>query len=246
VLQGATALPQPIVPLFPGPGREALQPGDEVRIGLRVLGRHDANAWMRIQQALEIVPQFPLGTQSGALDLCEVRVVGARERPVSIGVGEAGVGRVWLRTETPLWWERDKRLLTEPSFTDLVAAAHRRVVSLAAVYGEVEEADEERFRELRDLSREVARTESTLRPLGWERKPGATGEPHPLRGLMGTLGFAGPIGAFVPLLRAAEHVHIGKQTSFGLGRFSLTVQEERRTTGQGHERTKRRTAEATD
>lgn len=227
VLKGATALPQPLVPLFPSPGKVTLQPGDDVRLGLRVLGRHDGNEWLRIQEALESLPMFPLGTERGALELSEVKVVGPRERPVTVGVGEAGRGHLWLRTETPLWWERDKQLVTKPTFTDLVVAAHRRVVSLAAIYGAVEESDEEHFRGLRELSREVERTESTLRPLQWDRLATTRKERHPLRGVVGRVAFSGPIGAFVPLLRAAEAVHLGKGTSFGLGRFALTVQADR-------------------
>ncbi|OPY93315.1 MAG: hypothetical protein A4E73_00247 [Syntrophaceae bacterium PtaU1.Bin231] len=41
-------------------------------------------------------------------------------------------------------------------------------------------------------------------------------------GLLGEIQYEGSIGEFLPLLRFCEEVNLGKQTSFGLGRFMLS------------------------
>jgi hypothetical protein len=40
-------------------------------------------------------------------------------------------------------------------------------------------------------------------------------------GLLGTLDVEGDLAPFVPLLRAAEILHVGKGATFGLGRIAV-------------------------
>ena len=42
-------------------------------------------------------------------------------------------------------------------------------------------------------------------------------------GLTGRVGFRGPVRAFADYLDFAHHVHIGKQTSFGLGQCEFVL-----------------------
>ena len=44
-------------------------------------------------------------------------------------------------------------------------------------------------------------------------------------GLTGTIEFKGDLTPYIPLLRLAEQVHIGKSTSFGLGKFEIKTKE---------------------
>lgn len=44
-----------------------------------------------------------------------------------------------------------------------------------------------------------------------------------MRGLVGSLDVEGDVGALVPWLRWAEIVHVGKATSYGLGRMRVVA-----------------------
>ncbi|MFT3765475.1 MAG: CRISPR system precrRNA processing endoribonuclease RAMP protein Cas6 [Minicystis sp.] len=69
-----------------------------------------------------------------------------------------------------------------------------------------------------------ARTvERHIRPLRWERWSIEKDVRHPMRGLAGSILVEGPIGPLIPVLRAAEIVHVGKATSHGLGRLAIDV-----------------------
>jgi CRISPR/Cas system endoribonuclease Cas6 (RAMP superfamily) len=46
-----------------------------------------------------------------------------------------------------------------------------------------------------------------------------------LGGLVGTITYRGPIGEYLGLLELARHLHLGKQTTFGLGRIDFHWQE---------------------
>ncbi len=40
-------------------------------------------------------------------------------------------------------------------------------------------------------------------------------------GFVGEVTFAGNIGPFIPLIKVGEILHVGKGTSFGLGRYEI-------------------------
>jgi hypothetical protein len=44
-----------------------------------------------------------------------------------------------------------------------------------------------------------------------------------MRGLVGSILVEGPLGPLLPVLRAAEIVHVGKGVSHGLGRITVEV-----------------------
>ncbi len=41
-------------------------------------------------------------------------------------------------------------------------------------------------------------------------------------GLVGEVGYAGDLAEFLPLLRYMEKVHLGKATTFGLGKIEVS------------------------
>ena len=44
-----------------------------------------------------------------------------------------------------------------------------------------------------------------------------------LGGFMGSVTFKGDFGDFIPFLLLGEQVHVGKGTSFGLGKYQLRI-----------------------
>ena len=92
---------------------------------------------------------------------------------------------------------------------------------LCALYGTHDPDDDANFVALRTLASEVRVLHSRLVPLHWQRHSVEGDTRHPLHGVLGELLLAGPLLPFLPFLRLAEQVHVGKSTSFGLGRIQV-------------------------
>jgi hypothetical protein len=222
-LHGATRAPQPLVPIFPPPGALRLSAGGSLELGVRVLGPLQHGDADRLHAALEGLADFPLGSDDGRLALEGITQSGARNRAIDVRPGEPREARVRIVFETPVWIEHRGKLLApaEVDFPDLFRHAYRRLTTLAALYGTLEADDERSFAKLAACAGEVRTVERQLRALRWERWSMEKDVRHPMRGLVGEVVCEGPVGPLLPVLRAAEVVHVGKGTSHGLGRVRV-------------------------
>ncbi len=228
LLRGINHAPQPLVPLLPPIGGQSMAPGDTVRLGLRVLGGLAAQEFAALYDAQEGVTTFPIGRDQGRL------VLQSRETPTrssdlhSIASNQHALTpgptrEVQVTFETPAWLEQHDRLAQNLDFPSLFVNLYRRLTTLCALYGQLTAEDDARLRPLRELAAEVHTVEQRLTPLHWQRHSWESNRRHPMHGLVGSLRFAGPLTPFLPYLRLAELTHIGKATSFGLGRFRIEV-----------------------
>jgi CRISPR-associated endoribonuclease Cas6 len=106
-----------------------------------------------------------------------------------------------------------------PPFAVLAARARDRVSALQAAYGGGEPALD--FRGLGERARAVRAVAGSLENVQGSRKSARTGQTHPLAGFRGTVRYAGELGEFVPLLRAACCTGIGRQTVWGHGEIGV-------------------------
>jgi CRISPR/Cas system endoribonuclease Cas6 (RAMP superfamily) len=67
----------------------------------------------------------------------------------------------------------------------------------------------------------VAVARSSLGWFDWERYSHRQDSSMLLGGMIGRVTYAGDLTEFVPLLKFAEKVHLGKATTFGLGKFEI-------------------------
>jgi hypothetical protein len=223
-LRGVTRAPQPLVPLFPGAGGRELAPGDELSLGVRLLGRLKDGDTDRILAALEGVAAFELGTGAGLVAFEAATLRGARDRPIGLDVAPVAAPARMRREivfETPAALEQKGSLVVDLDFPAFFRAAYRRLTTLCALHGLLEDTDEEAFAELDRLAPSVTTTARRLRPLRWERHSRERDERHPMQGIVGSIVFEGPLASFSPMLRMAEATHIGKATSYGLGRIRV-------------------------
>ncbi len=71
------------------------------------------------------------------------------------------------------------------------------------------------------MAKGVAIKESTLKWYDWERYSTRQDTRMKMGGFVGEITFEGNIEPFMPLLKAGEILHVGKGTSFGLGKYEI-------------------------
>lgn len=127
--------------------------------------------------------------------------------------------------ETPLRVKHQNRLQAELPFHVLMRAVVRRIAALNTLYGAGEPALD--YRGLIEKAQEVVTTRSSLRWFDWRRYSNRQETAMLLGGMTGEVVYHGNLKPFIPLLRYAEKVHVGKATTFGLGKIRLSCGESR-------------------
>jgi hypothetical protein len=140
---------------------------------------------------------------------------------LSLSVQESRASAVRVTLETPLRLKFESRLTAELPFHVLVRAMLRRVSSLFNTFG-----DGEPDLDYRGLVREaeaVLTKDSSLRWFDWERFSNRQNTRMFMGGIVGSVTFEGNLRNYLSLLELASEVHIGKQTTFGMGKLSFEV-----------------------
>lgn len=136
---------------------------------------------------------------------------------------EASPGRLTLRFQTPLRLKFENQLSADLPFHLLVRAMLRRISSLFAFHGTGEPALD--YRGLVFQAKEVATSSSTLHWLEWERYSNRHQQTMLMGGMAGNVSYEEVPAHYLPLVELCRILHIGKQSSFGLGQFDYTWEE---------------------
>jgi len=126
---------------------------------------------------------------------------------------------VTLRTRTPLRIRRDGALLEAIDFPTIIRNGTRRVEAIASRYGGF--ADAQEIARIQSLSEGIATVRNHLEIKRMARYSNRLGEKMDFSGLVGTLQLEGALTPFVPWLYAAQVLHIGRNTTFGMGRIEV-------------------------
>lgn len=106
-----------------------------------------------------------------------------------------------------------------PAFHVLIRALLRRVSNLTYFHCGAElDVD---FRDLIAAAEQIETVSSEVRWYDWERYSARQDTRMKLGGFVGRVTYRGDLQAFLPLLRLGEIVHLGKGTSFGLGKYVI-------------------------
>jgi len=128
-----------------------------------------------------------------------------------------------LILETPLRVKFNNQYQQELPFHVLVRAALRRVSTLNARFGDGEpELD---YRGLVERAQKVQALDSHLSWCDWERYSNRQERSMLMGGITGRVTYRGDLGEYLPLLQYCEKVHLGKATTFGLGKIRLITEE---------------------
>ena len=120
---------------------------------------------------------------------------------------------------TPLRLRFDGHITDKIEFHVLIRNLLRRISSLSYFHcGEKFQVD---FKGLIEKAKAVNQTKSDIHWYDWKRYSTRQEEWMSLGGVTGTVSYEGDISDFMPLLRLGEYVHVGKGTSFGLGKYEI-------------------------
>ena len=127
--------------------------------------------------------------------------------------------KITISILTPLRLRFDGHITDKLEFHVLIRNLLRRISSLSYFHcGEKLDID---FKGLIEKAGAVKQAASNMRWYDWERYSTRQEEWMSLGGVTGTVAYEGDISDFMPFLRLGEYVHVGKGTSFGLGKYEI-------------------------
>jgi hypothetical protein len=235
---GAATPLHPFVIEPPLDGEKKFQPGEHFDCSLILFG--EANEKLPyFVYAFEQMGSIGIGGRvngdRGKFTLEEVKAGGRvvyseRERKLlktsgletlSFSGAEKRARAVRVTLETPLRLKFENRLTAELPFHVLVRTMLRRVSSLFNAFGDGEpDLDDPGLVKEAEAVRTV---ESSLRWFDWERYSNRQNTRMFMGGIIGTVTYEGDLENHLPLLEIASKVHVGKQTTFGMGKMSLDL-----------------------
>jgi len=134
---------------------------------------------------------------------------------IDLAAIEDPVERVEVRFLSPTELKSGGTVAPLPEFAILFARLRDRLSTLRALYGSGPlEID---FRGLGERAANVRMSRCEVQWENIERKSGRTGQVHPLGGFTGSVEYQGELAEFLPWLRAARWVGVGRQTVWGKG-----------------------------
>lgn len=124
-----------------------------------------------------------------------------------------------LRLITPLQLKSRGELLDHIDLVALSARLTERLDAMALAHEDIESNWD--FMGLRDEARQATIVRSELEMERFERYSSRAKSRVPMTGLLGTVTVKGCSARLIALWRCAEHIHVGKQATFGFGQITL-------------------------
>ena len=212
---GLAEPPRPLIFRAGGLEGRVIQPGEAFCFDAHVFAiRED---W--IPNFMAALRQLAVG--HGCAELHRIEQLGLDEQPqtgpcvIDLNGNEHRLN-VTLRFVTPTELKSGGSLLRKPEFDVLFKRLRDRISALRSLYGSGPlEID---FRLMGSRSEAVRLVRSRLEWEAPERRSARTGQVHSIGGFTGEAEYAGDfIGEFMPWLRAARWVGVGRQTVWGKG-----------------------------
>lgn len=121
---------------------------------------------------------------------------------------------------TPTRISFNSHLAVDLEFHILIRTLIRRIALLYYFHcgGETTQWD---FKGIIEMAKQIRVTDSALRWYDWERYSARQDTRMKMGGFLGEITFEGNIEPFMPLIKAGEILHVGKGTSFGLGKYEI-------------------------
>ena len=130
-----------------------------------------------------------------------------------------GIRSVGMDFQTPLRMKAKGDLITKLDFSTLFERLAHRLHLLSALYGNGMEIPD--CESLYQQAKEIETVEDRMHWYEWERFSPYQNTSMRLGGLRGRIRFEGDLSPFMPYLELGEQVHVGINTSFGLGKYKM-------------------------
>lgn len=230
--------PQPFVLEPPLEEKEIYEPGEKVISHLVLIGKA-GDYFPYIVTAVERMAKKGLGKGKAAFSLVRITDCFAGEIVYERELGELNqplVPKRWeeiekegdrfkgrkdccLVLETPLRVKRQGELTAALDFEMFIRALLRRVAYLKEYFHF--SGKDMNYGELIAKAGNVEKVRQSLVWKDWQRYSNRQGMRMKLGGLVGEIEFAGELDDFWPLLLWGKEMHIGKNTTFGLGKYDI-------------------------
>lgn len=129
--------------------------------------------------------------------------------------------RVRLHFETPIWLKDKGKLAVSPQFHIFFRQAMRRISALYYFHhGKALQAD---YAGLAERAQKIILAENKTFWQDWERYSHRQQQRIRIGGLAGSATYEGGLDEFLPWLKLGEHIHVGKNAVFGLGKYRVEV-----------------------
>ncbi|MDR1696482.1 MAG: CRISPR system precrRNA processing endoribonuclease RAMP protein Cas6 [Endomicrobium sp.] len=128
---------------------------------------------------------------------------------------------------SPLRFEFANKLVKpkELTFEMIIQSLTRRINAIAKYHCCYDPKID--HRSLLNITRDIKPIKSNLRWQDWTRYSSRQNAKMEFGGLVGNIIFQGDLTGFMPYLQLGEIIHIGKNATFGNGKYSLSISEEK-------------------
>jgi hypothetical protein len=140
--------------------------------------------------------------------------------PETYVFGDTPVISITLRLITPVRISYQRNLVTDLQFHVLIRSLLRRINLLHYFHCEKSVLQWDHKKMIHEAEK-VGIQGNALRWWDWERYSSRQDIKMKMGGVVGEISYSGHIEPFLPILKAGEVLHIGKGTSFGLGKYRI-------------------------
>lgn len=128
--------------------------------------------------------------------------------------------KITLHLITPLRLKNKNDLVRKLDFNILIKALMIRINLINFFHCNGEEAKWD-HKKILEKSKEVKIIDDKTRWLDWERYSSRQQTKMKLGGIVGTITYNGSVEPYIEILRSGEILHVGKNTTFGLGKYII-------------------------
>ncbi len=238
-------MPHPFILEPPLEERTSYLPGETLTFSIVLVGS-GAKYWNSIVQAVKKLGQIGLGKNCsrglGRFDLISVVSQGQKIYDDNVRVSNSfapencmssiptdidskPIYRLVLELLTPIRLQYQGRLGIHAEFSIMVTNLQRRLSSLGDLYcglgcwGSATDGPDRK--KILAEAKEVKIEKAALSWVDYERYSQRQEKRLKLGGFKGRITYRGNLTPFCPLLKAGEHLHVGRMTSFGLGKYAI-------------------------
>ena len=244
IMRKYTAAPHPFILEPSTNSRKNRQKGEDLSFGLTLIGRA-ADYLPYFIYAFEKLGRIGIGKGRGKYKLREVAEEGqAGNSLTQKRVIYSGDTKLLTQTNSPTKWSDIIANTPEPphtvsiSFITPTRIKYKnsltknlefhvffrnllRRISLLSYFHCGYRIDDSGFKNIVEQAREIKTVKQSLYWHDWERYSNRQKTRMKLGGFMGEIAYEGDLEKFWPYIRLGEHVHIGKGSGFGLGRYRI-------------------------